>query len=544
MAGGASLQIGDWPAARSAFEAALEHGESADALFGLGDALWWLGEVDAAIRSRERAYALFRRRSDAPQAAVVAMRLCLTYRANLGNRAASRGWLSRAARLVEDFHIDELRGWMLLTQAYDAYDPESGERLARAAHEIARRSGDADLELCALSELGAWLVESGRVEEGLALLDEAMAASLAGEAKSLNTVAYTSCHTVVSCSRTTEFERATEWVRVIEGFSRRYGCPLLYAMCRTLYGSVLFATGHWRRAEEELESALWITATADRAVQGEARAKLAELRLAQGRIEDAERLVAGYEDHAAVAFVVGMVRLVRGDPVVARSIANRRLAEVGDALLESAPLLELRAEAETAQDAAREALGTARRLAVLGENLRCDWVIARGNRALGHALLKVGDFLDARQHLEAALSCFARFRMPFETARTRLLLAAAIREMERETAVVEARVALSVFEELGAGREADRAAAFLRSLGVKAARVGPRGIGILTKRELEVLKLLGEGISNREIAERLFITRKTVEHHVARILSKLDLRSRAEAAAYAVRSLERNPVAN
>jgi DNA-binding NarL/FixJ family response regulator len=95
---------------------------------------------------------------------------------------------------------------------------------------------------------------------------------------------------------------------------------------------------------------------------------------------------------------------------------------------------------------------------------------------------------------------------------------------------------LSVFEDLGAGRDADAAAALLRDLGVKAARTGPKNVGLLTKREQEVLALLGEGLSNPEIAERLFLSRKTVEHHVARILSKLGLRGRAEAAALAARN--------
>jgi DNA-binding CsgD family transcriptional regulator len=532
-----ALKAGDWPAAKAAFEAALEQEETAEAFFGLGDALWWLGDVESAVRCRERAYAEFRRRPDPLQAAIVAMRLCLTYRANLGNRAASRGWIRRAARLVEDFQVDALRGWVLLIQAYDADDPATGERLAREAHDVARSSGDADLELCALSEIGAWLVELGRVEEGVALLDEAMAASLGGEGESLNTVVYTSCHTIISCSRATQLERAADWVRAIDAFSSRYGCPFLYTMCRTLYGGVLFATGKWSRAEEELQSALRMSTTADRELYGEALARLAELRLAQGRIEEAERLVGGFESHLAAAPVVGAIRLARGEPVVAHSIADRLLGEVGERSLESAPLLELRAEAEIERGTARQAAATGRRLAALGERLSCEAIAARGQRVLGRALAATGDTTAARRHLEAALATFARLEMPLEAGRAHALLAEAIRGSDRETAIAEARAALSVFEELGAGRDADAAAALLRSLGVKAARAGPRGIGVLTKRELEVLRLLGEGLSNREMAERLFLTRKTVEHHVARVLRKLELRGRADAAAYAARHL-------
>ena len=132
--------------------------------------------------------------------------------------------------------------------------------------------------------------------------------------------------------------------------------------------------------------------------------------------------------------------------------------------------------------------------------------------------------------------------MPFDAARTRLLIATSLADQERETAIAEARAALAAFEELGAGPGADAAAALLRSLGVKAARSGPKGIGVLTKRELEVLELLGEGHSNPAIAERLFIARKTVEHHVGSVLSKLELSGRGEATAYAVRHLRRSEI--
>jgi DNA-binding NarL/FixJ family response regulator len=107
-------------------------------------------------------------------------------------------------------------------------------------------------------------------------------------------------------------------------------------------------------------------------------------------------------------------------------------------------------------------------------------------------------------------------------------------------AVVEARHALETFERLGAARDADAAAALLRDLGAPA-RTFPKGYGTLTRRETEVLSLLAEGCSNAAIAERLFISRRTAEHHVARILAKLGLRNRAEAAVYALRERATNP---
>ena len=125
--------------------------------------------------------------------------------------------------------------------------------------------------------------------------------------------------------------------------------------------------------------------------------------------------------------------------------------------------------------------------------------------------------------------------MPVEVARYRLELATALLTQEPQVAMAEAQAAHAAFERLQAAREADAAAALLRSLGVRPA-VGGRRDGALTRREAEVLDLLGHGLSNPEISERLYISRKTVEHHVGNILAKLGLRRRAEAAAYVVRS--------
>jgi DNA-binding CsgD family transcriptional regulator len=536
-AGTEALAAGDWAAARDSFQTALEREETAEGLVALADALWWLGEIQDAVGHRERAYAEFRRRPDPVNAALVAVRLCVDYRANFGNFAASAGWLARAARLVEEFRLDPLRGWILLLEAYDGDDPSLSESRAREARELARQSGDLDLELCALSQIGASLVDQGRVAEGVALLDEAMAGSLGGEGGSRDTVVFTSCHMIASCSRCAEFERAVQWVRAADRFTKRFGCPFLYAFCRTLYGSVLFATGAWKEAEVELQTALQMSKGSLPALHGQALASLAELRLAQGRIEEAERLVTGFEDHFVTAPVVAAIHLARGEPAVAAATIHRRLHEVGEDRLESALLLELLGEAEIAQDHEETAVERGRTVTELGASLSCQVILARGERLLGHAVAADGDAGGGTRHLEASLAAFVRLEMPLEAARTQKLLAETLREGEPDVAAAEARAALATFEDLGAGTDADAAAALLRELGVKAARAGPRGLGTLTKREREVLSLLGEGLSNPEIAERLFISRKTVEHHVARILSKLGLRSRAGAAVEAVRQL-------
>ena len=536
-----AIEAGEWSAAKAAFEAALECEESGEVLFGLGVALWWLGETEDSLRHWERAYAAFRRRPAPKQAVLAAFYLSLAYRMSLGNHAVARGWLGRAASLVEEFELGAMNGWVLVGRAYVATDtghPQAGEGYAREAREIAREAGDADLELCAISELGAALVELGWVEEGVVLLDEAMAGALAGEGGDLDTIVLISCRTITSCSRGGDLARATQWVRAADDFHQRYGSPHLYATCRTHYGAILFATGKWVRAEQELEAALRIGKGAEPALHAEALAKLAELRLAQGRREEAARLLVGYEDHPATAYVVAALHLAGGRAAVASSVLRRRLRELDEPSLGGAALVELLAEAEIARGAVEEAATLAKRLAQLGSGVGCELIVARGERALGCAVVAGGDREAAMSHLERALAAFGRLELPLDVGRTRLLVARALAAGDPETAIAEARSALARFEDLGAARDADAAAGFLRELGVKAARAGPKGVGVLTKRELEVLGLLGEGLSNSAIAERLFISRKTVEHHVASVLSKLNLRGRGEAAAYAVRQLD------
>ena len=134
--------------------------------------------------------------------------------------------------------------------------------------------------------------------------------------------------------------------------------------------------------------------------------------------------------------------------------------------------------------------------------------------------------------LEAAAGRFSDLSLPFEAARTQLDLGRALAASDPDLAIAHARRALAAFEQLGAAFDADGAAAFLRGMGV-VARVGPKGVGTLTAREQDVLRLLAAGLSNPEIGARLQMSRKTAAHHVSSILSKLQLRNRAQAAAYA-----------
>jgi DNA-binding NarL/FixJ family response regulator len=528
-----ALHTSDTDAGKHSIRAELEPEESAEIFAGLAEALWWLGEIPESLECWERAYSGFRRRPEPAQAASVAIQLAVLYDANLGNYAAAAGWVARAARLVDEHELEPLRGWVLIARATDAADPGQHEALARQAHQLGQASGDRHLELCALTQIGVALIDQGRITDGVTFHDEAMAGALAGEGE-LDTVVFTACEMMDSYSSCAQYERMAQWIRAADRFVERYGCPYLNSSCRTHYGEVLFATGEWERSEEELHAALRLSENSLPTVQAKALASLAELRLAQGRVEEAERLMAGFEDHDASAPVCTRIHLLRGKFALGAAMAQRRLDVIGEDRLESTPLLELLGEAEIAQAQLEAATGRGRTLAEMGGTLDCQVMLARGERLQGRALAAASDS-SARQHFDAALRAFVRLEMPFEAARTRLLLARALRKLEPEVAEAEARAALAVFENFGAATDAESTIALLREIETsKRTGKAPDPAG-LTRREVEVLRLVAQGLSDKEIATRLVLSRHTVHRHIHSILTKLDRPSRTAAAAYAVR---------
>jgi DNA-binding CsgD family transcriptional regulator len=273
----------------------------------------------------------------------------------------------------------------------------------------------------------------------------------------------------------------------------------------------------------------------------EAAAKLAELRLAQGRIGDAEQLVAGLEDQPVATYARAALSLVRAAPTATASSVRRRLGAADVQASERARLLDLLVQAHVA---ARDDPALADEVEALAATPNVDGgvVAAYQARAIGRGRAALGDGA-AADDLEKALAGFGSVGMPYEAGRTRLLLATLLAGRDDQTAIADARSALACFDQLGATRDADAAAALLRSLGVRSPRAGRRVDALLSRREHDVLQLLSEGLANRDIADRLYISPKTVEHHVASILGKLGLRRRAEAAAYALRHLEDGPAA-
>jgi DNA-binding CsgD family transcriptional regulator len=531
--GWVALAAADWEAARASFEAALAEAETAEALDGLSQALHFQAEYDAAIEVKERAFAAYRRDGRAADAADTARWLAFLHGTYHGNWAAASGWMGRAQSLLEDLEECAAHGWLILDGAVFSRDSKEREQCAVSAMAIARRFGDTDLEFEAIALLGETHVAAGRVAEGMKLLDQAMAAVASGEVVAHGAVGEICCRLLSACEHATDARRAEEWMALADRYVA--WTDFVRPTCRTHYGGILVALGRWTEAETELRDAI---EAFERGYRGDGTfplVRLAGLRVRQGRFEEAERLLEGVEWHPVARRAAATIALARGDLGLAEELAQLCFEGSDPADLACGPLLELLIEIQLAREEMDAAKETLARLEALASGSGDEHVGALAELGAGRVCAAEGDER-AAAHLKRALETLATLNLPHDAGRARLELARALAPTSPDAAASEAKLALAAFERLGAARDTDAAAALLRELGA-GGRAWPKGHGRLTKRESDVLPLLAAGLSNADIAERLYISRRTAEHHVASILSKLGLRSRAEAAAYAVREL-------
>lgn len=529
-AGQAALRQADWPTAKRLFSLALQDAHSADAADGLGLALWWLNEVSAAHEQRTQAYLAYKARGDLRRAARLAAWLAREQVFLRANVSAMKGWFARADRLLEEVGPCVERGWVNLYRSTMLDAPEALEREALQASTLAREYQDGDLEVFALAVLGLAQVALGRVNEGLAQVDEAMAAATSGEVRDYFVVTETFCFTLSACELAGDWARTEQWCQAATEYAQRRNCPFLSAYCRTTYGGLLTITGRWGEAEAALTEAIRTFDAGHRGLRVHAVLKLADLRVSQGRLEEAEVLLAGYEDQGEAITPLARLHLARGEPALARALLEQALSLASAPSLHRAPLLRLLVEVFVMLADLEGARRTADELAMLAQTVKSELLLAQIDLVQGQVKRLAGE-TGAVEHFRAALERLQAFEQSLLAGRAKLELARSLMATDEAGAVMWARAARASFERLGAARDVDEAAQVLRALGV-AGRTGGHSHKPLTQRETEVLQLLGRGLSNREIGERLVISAKTVEHHVSQILGKLGLRSRAEAAAH------------
>jgi DNA-binding CsgD family transcriptional regulator len=532
--GRAALRAGDAAGARRVLEGAFVESASGDVIECLARVAYLELDFAEAINGWERAYAAHREGGDLAGAIRVARTLGYMYGSIVGDWAVTSGWLARARTLLAGDAECPEAGWVSLNVGMFEGDRVQKEMLFREALELARRFGDSDLEFVTLAYLGASLVHADRTEEGMVLLDEALAAVAGSDVDDFTVLQEIFCQLFAACEHAHDVSRADQWIRIGEAIATRRNLPAVSAFCRTHYGGVLTAAGRWPEADAALTEAVRLWGLGHRMLRGGALARLADLRVRQGRFEEAEQLLGGLESDLDAARPLAAIHLARGDTSLAKDTLERALEQIDPSNSGVAPLLVLLVDVHLASNALEEAEATVEQLETCAARHRSDYLMASAALARGRICLAAGTG-DPRACLRDALAGFGRAQMPVEVAHSRLELANALVGDHPEVAMAEARAALEAFDRLHAARHADAAAAVLRSLGVRSPARG-KGAGVLSRREAEVLELLGHGLSNPDISDRLFISRKTVEHHVGNVLTKLGLRNRGEAAAYAARA--------
>jgi len=535
--GWAALRDARWSVAREAFEEAVAAEGSPEAFEGLSWAAWWLDEAEAVFEARECAYRLYRKQGRPADAARMATWIAADQLDFHGAWAVAGGWLRRAHRLLDPLEPGPDHGWLAFHEGYIAHtngDSDGARERAAVAVGLGRRFGVVDLEMLGLALDGSALVACAAVEEGMGRLDEAAAAALEGEAAIPISCAWACCMLVSACTAVLDYTRALEWCARIGEFAERYGSRYMLAFCRAEYGEVDLWRGRWAEAEAEFVAAIDDFSQSRPAWAGSSLVGLAELRRRQGRTDEVSELLDEVGAFHPAQVCRARLALDRGDALRAVELVERVLRQLPPhRRLERVPALELLVHAHVARGELEEASSALDALREVARIVGTAPLGALADLAEGVLAAAGGDHDRARRLLEDAVDGFDGCCGRFQAAQARIELATSLVALDRtDAAEHEASAALASLLELGAAAASERAR---RLLGSCAAGRDTR-LPVVTAREREVLGLLAEGLTNRQIAARLVVSEHTVHRHVTNILRKLDLPSRTAAAAQAVRA--------
>jgi DNA-binding NarL/FixJ family response regulator len=446
-----------------------------------------------------------------------------------GETARGTGWLARAERLVEGTGAScAARGFLLVAAflaALGGGDAAMAYELAGRVVDIAQRCGDRDLLAFGVLGRGQASLALGEVSRGLKLLDEVMVSVTAGEVMPI-CAGITYCAVIEACVDAYDLRRAAEWTAALSDWCAAEPELVPYrGQCLVHRSQVLQVRGDWAQAAAEAAQASRRLAKPLHPALGTARYQQGELHRLRGELDEA---AAAYREAAELgrdpAPGSALLRLAMGDAGAARVAIRRMLAEAGDltgrpAVLAAAVEIDLACGDVAAARAARDELEQ------LAAVVNAPMLHAISDGATGAVLVSEGAPTAALVALRRAFEAWRALAAPYEMARVRVGIAAACRALgDHDAAELELDAARSTFERLGATPDLRR----LDSLHTQ-----PAPPGHLTERELEVLRLVATGRSNREIASELVISVHTVARHVQNIYVKLHLSSRAAATAYA-----------
>ena len=446
----------------------------ADEAMAAGDVDGMVAHLAAAVRGLTAA-------GESRRAAMASARLGDVFANMLGNKVAARPWFTRAMRLVEDEPPCLEQGYAAVAAlGCDVDDPAVLIDRAALALDRARRFGDVDLETKALADGGLAHVQAGRVVEGMAMIDEAMALACGGGTNNAVVIGKSVCSFFTACYFTADFERVEMWSPVLRQRGLLDSAPgpqaFLRSHCDSVQGTLLCHLGRWGEAEELLTRAF---AELEAVMPGAARhppIALAELRILQGRLAEAEALLLGRDDHIQALLPTARLHLARGDFDLARATARRGMRLMGDDRVRAAALLGVLVEADLGRGDVGEAAEASAELDARTHGLGLPALGADAARLRARVSAARGHADAAVVVLQEALDDLAAVDLPLLKASLHLDLARRLEEGgDRAGAVVEARAAAALLVRLDVVVAADDAA-LLHRLGLEIAS-GRAGVG-------------------------------------------------------------------
>ncbi len=498
-----------------------------DDLERLGTAAYLCGDPCWQI-AWTRAHQILRDGGETARAARSAFWLGFGY-FNAGEMAQGGGWLTRTQRLVDELGTDCAEaGYLLLPAAIEACDRDPVTSLVafRRALELGERFRDRDLIALARHGEARCIIVLGDPPAGMALLDEVLVALTAGELSPI-VEGDTYCGAIEACQLTFDVRRAREWTAALHRWHElQPGLEAFRGQCLIYLSAIAQTRGDWRSALDVASQACQrLTEPTLHPAIGAAhyqRAQLERLRGEFGAAEESYQLAGehGREPQPGLA----QLRLAQGQ-VAPAAASIRRVLDESRHPVERSAALPVCVEIMIAIHDVGAARAAAEELGQIAATFASPFLRAQAAHATGSVLVAEGRHREALEHLREACAILRELDAPYDAARTRVLVGLACRALgDLDGAEVEWRAARGVFQTVGAAPDLDR----LDALSGKSSQRG-----LLTTRELDILRLIASGRTNRAIGEELVISEKTVARHASNIFDKLGVSSRAAATAFA-----------
>ncbi len=539
-----ALEIGNWGQARSLLERALRQHHLPEVYEELAWACWWVNDATAVFEYRSKAYNLFLESDNRLGASRLASWIGLDHIEFKGEFAIANGWFQRAENLLEGLPDSWELGFIKTLKARWAFQVEKNSELAfkliDETLELSKSLNNVDGEMLAGALKGFILVVEGKINEGMPLLDEATLLALTSEKGDIKVTTITCCYLIDACERIRDYDRASQWCNNVKELCKRWRYKAMFANCRMKYAGILISKGEWKEAEEE-----FLTAATElkefRPIQVNAcTVRLADLKRRQGKWEESENMLREVESHPLKSLYHARLYFDKGEYENALNMAEKFVRRISvrekgertagvELLLRIYLKLGKPEQAAALVDELREIAG-----AINTPPLKAALLSAEGNLNLAYNQYEV-----AKRNFEDAIDIYDGIKSHFDAAQDRLTLSEALMKLQLfEQAEAEINAAANTFKALGAVKDLEKAKYLLKHLYLENASLTNRNEYEFTGRELEVLRLIVAGKNNEEIAEKLFLSVRTVEKHLTNIYSKMGVSgksARAFAASYAVK---------